>query len=185
MSEIKGLTQDSVSDGFITIKQVCVNVNGSDIIKNQAKQFTRNRKHKIPSYIQSLIANVSSDFLVPISGKMINYKFSKILKDNDLPHMSFHDLRHVNASVMAMLQVPDKYAQERGGWKTDAVMKKVYTHTFSKERQIVDQQIDSFFDNIIHSDISIDLSKYKSWLVLFEKEDNEQSLQAFKAFMQH
>ena len=47
----------------------------------------------------------------------------KTVRKNNLPHMSFHDLRHVNASVMALLKIPDKYAMERGGWKTDSVMK--------------------------------------------------------------
>ena len=63
--------------------------------------------------------------------------------------MTFHDLRHVNASVMALLNIPDKYAQERGGWKTDTVMKKVYTHTFSTERIMVDDTVDDYFGRIV------------------------------------
>ncbi len=47
---------------------------------------------------------------------------------------------------MALLRVPDKYAMERGGWKTDQVMKKVYTHTFSDERERVDELVDSYFE---------------------------------------
>lgn len=70
-----------------------------------------------------------------------------MLKRNNLPHMTFHDLRHVNASVMALLQIPDKYAMERGGWKTDSTMKGVYTHTFSKARKDVDETIDSYFES--------------------------------------
>ena len=54
-------------------------------------------------------------------------------------------LRYINASVMALLRVPDKYAMERGGWKTDQVIIKVYTHTFSDERERVDELIDSYF----------------------------------------
>ena len=61
-----------------------------------------------------------------MSGAAIYNKFSRLLKKYGLPHMAFHDLRHVNDSVMALLRVPDKYAQERGGWKSDHVMKKVY-----------------------------------------------------------
>lgn len=62
--------------------------------------------------------------------------------------MTFHDLRHLNASVMAALRIPDKYAQERGGWKSDKIMKKVYTQTFSEVRVAVDDKIDGYFDNI-------------------------------------
>jgi integrase len=42
-------------------------------------------------------------------------RFKRLLEKNGLPHMTFHDLRHMNASVMAMLRIPDKYAMERGG----------------------------------------------------------------------
>ena len=46
-----------------------------------------------------------------------------------------------------MLRIPDKYAEERGGWSSDNVMKRVYTHTFSDERMAVDQKIDAYFEN--------------------------------------
>ena len=64
--------------------------------------------------------------------------------------MRFHDLRHLNASVMLQLGIPDKYAMERGGWSTNQTLKNVYQHTFSAERQIVDDKIDQFFENIQH-----------------------------------
>lgn len=38
-----------------------------------------------------------------------------------------------------------KLAQERGGWKTDHIMKSVYTETFSEERKRVDNVIDDYF----------------------------------------
>lgn len=45
---------------------------------------------------------------------------------------------------MAMLRIPDKYAQEQGGWKTDQVMKKIYTQTFPDERVQVGKTIDKY-----------------------------------------
>lgn len=85
--------------------------------------FSRTRKHKIPTYIQSLIDQLPPDqeYLVPLSGHQLYKRWVKLLKRNNLPHMTFHDLRHVNASIMALLQMPDKYAMERGGWKTDSI----------------------------------------------------------------
>ena len=63
--------------------------------------------------------------------------------------MTFHDLRHLNASVMLMLGVPDKYAIERGGWSTEYVLKNVYQQTFSSERQRIDNLIDDYFSSIV------------------------------------
>lgn len=148
MSEIRGLTKSKSIDGdYITIKEVVVNAENKIVRKSQGKVTTRNRRHRIPPYIKQLINQVNGDALVPLNSRQIYYRFTKLLKDAGLPHMSFHDLRHVNASVMALLHVPDKYAMERGGWKTDSTMKKVYTHTFSPERQKVDDLIDGYFEN--------------------------------------
>lgn len=184
MSEIRGLKKSSVVDGYITINQVVVSVNGQDIEKKQAKQFTRTRRHRIPEYIQRLIDAVETEYLVPMNGKLIRYYFDKYIRAAGLRPMTFHDLRHVNASVMAALHIPDKYAQERGGWKTDKVMKSVYTHTFSKERQLVDDKIDAFFDSVV-GEKEVD-KKYLAWLVLFDLQDTKENAEKYKIWkMQH
>ena len=103
----------------------------------------------MPEYIKELIDKVTTDRLVTLSAKAVANRFTYMLKKNGLPHMSFHDLRHVNASVMAMLNVPDKYAMERGGWKTDKIMKGTYMQTYRAERIAVDQKIDDYFNNFI------------------------------------
>ena len=149
-SEIRGLTKSKSIDGeYITIREVLVVVDGIDVRKEMAKEVTRNRRHRVPEYIKSLIDEVEGDVIVPMSAKTLLRHFRKRLKDAGLPAITFHDLRHVNASLMAKLRIPDKYAQERGGWKTDHVMKSVYTETFSEEREKVDEIIDSYFYDII------------------------------------
>ena len=63
--------------------------------------------------------------------------------------ITYHDLRHLNASVMLMLGVPDKYAMERGEWSTDNILKNVYQQTFSAERVRFDEIIDGYFSSVI------------------------------------
>lgn len=50
---------------------------------------------------------------------------------------------------MALLNVPDLYAQKRGGWATDRTMKLVYQHTMASKRNAVDQAIDAYFYNLM------------------------------------
>lgn len=191
MSEVRGLTKSkSVSNGYITIVEVTVRVDGQDITKKQAKKETRNRKHKIPDYIMQLIDKVEGDVLVPYSVGAIDYNLKKIMKEANLPPITFHDLRHLNASIMSFLNIPEKYAMERGGWSTDKVMKQVYTHTFSAQRHAVDSIIDEYFyTKVINKPtFSPELQKkYTSWLILFDKKDSEESQQEFIEFinMQH
>ena len=78
-----------------------------------------------------------------------------------------------------------KYAQERGGWKTDVVMKKVYTQTFPEERVKVDDTVDSYFNNLVYVDSDIDNKKYSAFLTLFELRDNEKSKAYEKSFIKY
>jgi integrase len=89
-------------------------------------------------------------YIVPLTRSQLHGRFTRLCKKNGLD-LTFHDLRHLNASVMLALNVPEKYAMERGGWKTPNVMKSVYQHTFSRQRRMVDDQIDDYFDSIARS----------------------------------
>lgn len=149
MSEIRGLTKSgSISkDGqYISINQVMVVVDNQDLVKPDAKVPTRKRTHHIPEHIRKLIEAVPGDVLVPMTPNAIYKKWVRLQKNAGLDPVSFHDLRAVSASVMALLRIPDKYAQERGGWKTDTVMKRTYMQTFSPERIKVDNVIDAYFE---------------------------------------
>lgn len=150
MSEIRGLTKSKSIDGdYITIREVMVTIGGKDERKALGKQETRNRRHRMPTHVRELISQVNGDVIVDMPAKTILRHFRACLKRSGLPEMTFHDLRHVNASVMAALKIPDVYAQERGGWKTDHIMKTVYTEVFTAERQKVDKIIDGYFEKIV------------------------------------
>lgn len=51
-----------------------------------------------------------------------------------IPHFSLHKLRHFFASYMHELGFSDKQIQAAGGWSTDMVMKRVYTHAMEMEQ---------------------------------------------------
>lgn len=154
MSEVRGLTKSkSIHGNYIMINEVVVDVYNKPLHKDMAKNPTRNRRHRIPPYIKNLIDEVEGNALVPISGRALYHRWIKLQDDNNMDHITFHDLRHLNASIMALLRVPDKYAQERGGWKSDKVMKKVYMQTFSEERERVDDMMDGYFEEIMQHEM--------------------------------
>ena len=161
-SEVRGLTKSkslSPDGNYLTIREVVVNANGKDIRKSIAKNNTRNRRHRIPPYIQNLIAQVDGDVLVPISGVALYHRWIRLQEKNGMAPITFHDLRHLSASVMALLRIPDKYAQERGGWKSDEIMKKVYMQTFSEERVRVDDLIDGYFEDMMQHEMQHETEK--------------------------
>lgn len=187
-SEIQGLTKSkSIStDGwYITIKEVLVkDEHNKVVVKNKGKRQARDRTLRLPPYIKDLIDAVETDKLVPFSGDAMTQRFAKAVKKAGIPHMTFHDLRHVNASVMTLLKIPDKYAQERGGWQTDHIMKSTYMQTFSAERTAVDEKIDNYMYDVIFNNSAerIREKKYNCWLILFDKTDNDLSKKQFKKF---
>lgn len=160
MSEVRGLTKSkSINGDYITIREVIIDVDNEAYTKAVGKNPTRNRRHRIPPYIKKLIDDVEGDVLVPISGRALYHRWIKLQDKNGMDHITFHDLRHLSASVMALLRVPDKYAQERGGWKSDGIMKKVYMQTFSEERERVDDLIDSYFEEAMQHEMQHDIKK--------------------------
>ncbi len=182
-SEIIGLTKSkslSADGNMITIKEVIVTGPNGPVIKENGKHPTRNRSLRLPDYIKNLIAQIETDRLVTMSAPALSKRFARLVKKSGIPHMTFHDLRHVNASVMSVLHVPDKYAQERGGWHSDSIMKSVYQQTFNSERAAVDQKINDYFDEIINGEkIS---EKYRCWLTLFDRNDDEVARKDYKRF---
>lgn len=152
MSEIRGLKWQCIQNGYITIENVIVTVDGKAIEKKDTKSVAGVRVLKLPKYLNTLIENErassDSEYITTLSGQAIYKRFSRLLEKNDLPHMRFHDLRHLNASIMLQLGVQDKYAMERGGWSTLSTMKDVYQHTLSAEREKVDNIVNTYFDNL-------------------------------------
>lgn len=154
VSEIRGINISAIKDGILTIRESVVQVNGVAVHKEATKAYERTRRLSIPPYIMGLIEQTEAykqgeGYIEKRSGDSIRMRFWRITKQAGLSHMTFHQLRHMNASVMALLNVPEKYAQERGGWKTPHTMKRVYQHTFSREREAFDKTIDAYFERMI------------------------------------
>ena len=153
LSEIRGLTKSgsiSADGDYISIVEVVVDVGREAVRKSDAKNQYRKRTHRIPERIKSLIAQVDGDIIVPLSGSTIYHRWKRAQELAGWEEqITFHDLRHISASVMALLRVPDIYAQERGGWASDRIMKGVYTQTFAPERVRIDAEIDDYFEQML------------------------------------
>ena len=148
MSEIRGARRSDIKDGVLTISHTVITVGSEHIEKDTTKTYDSTRRIALPQRIQCLIDALpdGQDNLTTLSGQAIYKRFSRLLERKGIEHITFHDLRHMNASIMLALGVPDKYAMERGGWSSPHIMKSVYQHTFSDMRTNVDELINSFFE---------------------------------------
>lgn len=153
MSEIRGAKKSDIKDGILTVRDTVVTVAGEHIEKHSTKTVDSTRSIALPERVQALISALppEQDKLTPLTGQAIYKRFTRLLAAKGIEPMTFHDLRHMNASVMLALGIPDKYAMERGGWSSPHIMKAVYQHTFSAERQAADKKIDDYFESLLDS----------------------------------
>ena len=86
--------------------------------------------------------------VVPLTGAAIYKRFKRLQKQLGMNDFRFHDLRHYNASVMLALGIPDKYAMERIGHSSNAILRNVYQHTMKKKQSEFSSQLDDFFNQI-------------------------------------
>ena len=152
ISEVRGLQFRDLQGDVLTIQRSKLYLGGTDVVRDVNKTFNSTRKLVVPGYLLEMINAVphdsETDFIVPQNYQYIKKHLNKLARENCF-ELSFHDLRHLNASVMLMLGIPDKYAMERGGWSTPNTLKAVYQHTFSEQRRQVDAKIDNYFYGIL------------------------------------
>ena len=150
MSEILGIRRKDLCGDILTMSQVRVTVGKEIIDKEQAKTYNSRRQLRLGQPIVNLIDALNlqpDDYVVTYTRKQVYGRFVKKMRSAGY-QITFHDLRHVNASVMAKLNVPDVYAMERGGWSNTSTLKAVYQQTFDTDRQRIDRTIDNYFQNI-------------------------------------
>ena len=150
MSEIRGVRKSDINNGILTVQNTIVTADGENIEKQATKTIESTRQIKLPECIIRLIEALPKEqtYITTLSGQAIYKRFTRLLEHKGIQHMTFHDLRHLNASVMLALGIPDKYAMERGGWSSTNIMKSVYQHTFTAEREAADEKIDNYFQGI-------------------------------------
>lgn len=155
-SEITALTWDCVDfkQKTLTIKKALVRSRDGDWVEKATKTTSSTRTVSLPDYIlrklEAAKEQADGDRVVPLSGASMYGRLKTILRRNGLPDIRFHDLRHTAASVMLTLNIPDKYAQARGGWATNYTMKTIYQHMMASKRNAVDDAIDAYYSGLLN-----------------------------------
>ncbi len=148
MSEIIGLKWDDIDGDVLHIRHALV-----DEGEKTTKTSSSRRDIILPPYMKDLLAKTphSDEHIIPLPRRAIYDRFQRMCRKAGIQHYRFHDLRHINASIMLALGVPNKYAQERMGHATDNMLKNVYQHTMTEHRKAVADEIDDYFSKKLHT----------------------------------
>ena len=152
MSEILGIRYRDIKGGTLIVSNVLLMVDNEAVQRDITKTENSTRALKLPPHILELCGNgAPDDPVVNLTANAITKRFYRACDKAGMDHISFHDLRHVNASVMLRLGINDAIAMERGGWSSPDVLKNVYQETFAADRDIADAKIDEYFQNVIQA----------------------------------
>lgn len=82
----------------------------------------------------------------PIEGQVINWALNKLIKDNDLPKVVFHSLRHSSITYKLKLNGGDmKSVQGDSGHAKVKMVADVYSHIIDEDRRLNAQRFEEVF----------------------------------------
>lgn len=151
-SEIKALKWSNVD-----FSKNCIRVSGAMVYTEAGMVHKRQNKTSASSRVIPIIpplraaleaADRTAEYVVPYNGSWLYQRINEICRNNNLPEVGVHGLRHSFASLAYHLQIPEKIAMEIGGWSDDGTMKKIYTHLAQKDIAKRAEDFSNFFSNM-------------------------------------
>lgn len=148
-SEIRGLRWEDIDGDYIMIRHAIV-MGESGPVEKGTKTYSGTRKLRVPPYIKELLGtqNPENPHIVPMSGHAMYNGLDRICQRAGVRHFRFHDLRHMNASVMLAEGIPDKYSMRRMGHATNNMLKTTYQHTIKEKELEYDDVVDRCFERL-------------------------------------
>lgn len=150
-SEIAALKWSDYNGRTLKIHAAKVpNKDNTYILKNTTKSQASTREIEVGALLKIRLdrAPRTSEFISPMLPSSVLRKFSRLCRENGLPHFTMHGQRHGNASLMLAQGVPDKYAMQRLGQSSPNMIKNIYQHLYDSKQQQVAQTVSSAFDDI-------------------------------------
>lgn len=149
--EISGLKVEDINfhSNMVHIRRSVVRSLDKQWIEKEPKTKSGRRILSIPDILREDLESAvrgkqKTDPVVGLSPSQISDNFQTLSKKANVPQVTFHALRHYNASFMLANGIPNKYAMQRMGHSTENMLQRVYQHTMSEKEQEVASQINQY-----------------------------------------
>lgn len=116
--------------------------------KKQNKNDTSRRTIPIIPPLLEALQRVEKrgEYVTTMTGDLTLNRVNRICRENELPEVGLHGLRHSFASLAYHLEIPEKIAMQIGGWKDAATMHNIYTHLAQRDIAKRAQDFSDYFD---------------------------------------
>ena len=138
--------------GTVTIRRSAV-MEGKVLVEKGTKTRAGKRELFVPDEVMKILREKRqlSGRVLQMNPASVTQRYIMIARALGVPGR-FHDLRHYMASVMAALNIPERYAVEIMGHASPEMLKKVYQHTMDKKRSAVQSVLDAHSDALIQGE---------------------------------
>lgn len=151
VSEVRGIRKESIHGDKLYIDRVIITVANKSIEKELAKTDSSRRILDLPPILKKMILENKTEYVTHLSERSLYGRFVHRMKMHGWTGVRFHDLRHIAASDMNKLGIPDRVAAERGGWSNTATLQAVYQHAFTEDRIKADELVNSYYEDMLKS----------------------------------
>ena len=143
-SDIRKLKE---SKNYIHVRGAMVyNEHGELIEKdtNKTEESTRDVPVMIPRLL-TLVNEAQDGSLSPAKPGSYLHPLDTVCKNNDLPEVGLHGLRHTFASLCYHLRIPELVTMKWGGWSDPTVVREIYTHLAKKDEEDSLEKMEEFY----------------------------------------
>ena len=120
----------------------------SNVVKEllHHRELQTARKEELHGAYEGYDLVIALDNGMPMEERMVAKAFKSFIKENDLPEVVFHSLRHLSTSLKLVASNGDiKAVQGDTGHAQARMVTEVYAHTFDGNRREIANKLDHLF----------------------------------------
>lgn len=140
---------DIKKDKIIVSGSKVYDEDGNLVERKENKTVASNRTVPIMiPRLSELAKKCDTEYICPYSPSIMTHPLNTVCRQNNLPEIGLHGLRHSFASLCYHLDISEMECMRLGGWSDIHVMRKIYTHLSDVDRKSAEDKLKEFFNGV-------------------------------------
>ena len=143
-SEMLAVTDSDIKDGYIYVHGSIVKDSANTYVSRQSNKTEKSRR-QVPIFVPRL-ESLALD--LKCAPDTIGDRFQRICRENDLPQIGLHGLRHSFVSLCYYLSISLMMTMKYGGYSNPYIVQKIYTHLADAEKEESQRKLRAFMSSV-------------------------------------